>query len=377
MEFPGDVPRLTDGAVTLRAHAGADLAGVVEQCTDPESIRWTTVPVPYTAEDGRRWLTETVPAGWRDGTELGFAIEAPDEHGVRRFAGSASLRPEGGGVAEVGYGLAAWARGRHVMSRALRLLLDWGFEQRGLAVVVWRANVGNWASRRVAWAAGFTLDGTVGRLLEQRDERYDAWIGSLRHDDSREPKSRWLDTPVLDAGDVVLRPWRDSDVDRIVAGCSDPDVQRWLAHLPHPYIRESAARFLLSTGEQAAAGSALTWCVADEHADRALGAISVFDLDGRDPGSAETGYWTHPDARGRGVTLRALRRVLAHGFAPESAGGLGLRRLDLTTAAGNTASRRVAEAAGFRPAGVDRLAYRLRDGYDDRVRYDLLADEVG
>ena len=46
-----DVPTLTDGAVTLRAHAAADLQRSWEQCQDPESIRWTTVPVPYSHAD--------------------------------------------------------------------------------------------------------------------------------------------------------------------------------------------------------------------------------------------------------------------------------------------------------------------------------------
>jgi len=50
----------------------------------------------------------------------------------------------------------------------------------GIGVVYWRAQVGNWASRRVAGRCGFRMEGTVRGLLEQRGERRDAWIGSLR-----------------------------------------------------------------------------------------------------------------------------------------------------------------------------------------------------
>ncbi len=49
----------------------------------------------------------------------------------------------------------------------------------------------------------------------------------------------------------------------------------------------------------------------------------------------------------------------------------------LRAAAGNTASRRVAERAGFRRTGVDRSAEALGDGtVDDLVRYDLLPHEL-
>jgi RimJ/RimL family protein N-acetyltransferase len=77
-------------------------------------------------------------------------------------------------------GLAPWARRKGVMTRALRLVLAWGFGLPGIDVVYWRAQVGNSASRRVAGRCGFRMEGTVRGLLEQRGERRDGWIGSLR-----------------------------------------------------------------------------------------------------------------------------------------------------------------------------------------------------
>src|ERR1700735_3864092 len=53
---PDDVPVLTDGAVTLRAHAPADLDRIVEQSTDPVSLRFTTVPRPYTRQHAGQYL---------------------------------------------------------------------------------------------------------------------------------------------------------------------------------------------------------------------------------------------------------------------------------------------------------------------------------
>jgi len=40
------IPTLTDGTVTLRAHREDDAEGAFEQCQDPVSQQWTTVPLP-------------------------------------------------------------------------------------------------------------------------------------------------------------------------------------------------------------------------------------------------------------------------------------------------------------------------------------------
>lgn len=167
-------PKLTDGPeLVLRQPLPVDLDDIVAQCCDPEFQRWTTVPVPYHRSDAEDFL-KRVAEGWQ-GNVARFAIAY--QH---RFAGTVDLRFDGIGGAEVGFGLAPWARGKGVMTRALRLVLAWGFGLPGLDVVYWRAQVGNSASRRVALRCGFRMEGTVRGLLEQRGERRDGWIGSLR-----------------------------------------------------------------------------------------------------------------------------------------------------------------------------------------------------
>jgi len=69
------------------------------------------------------------------------------------------------------------------MSRALRLCLRWGFDVGQFDVVQWKAEVGNWPSRRVAWACGFRVEGTVRGLIDHRGGRSDGWLGTLRGED--------------------------------------------------------------------------------------------------------------------------------------------------------------------------------------------------
>jgi RimJ/RimL family protein N-acetyltransferase len=370
VDLPAWAPTLTDGVVTLRAHRPDDVAGIVAQCRDPLMQRWTTVPVPYERRHAEEWLASR-QSDWRQGTFLAFAVEAD---GV--FCGSVDLRPDGERGASVGYGLGPWARGRGILDRALRLLLPWGFETLDLEVMHWQAVAGNWASRRAAWRVGFRIEATLRSLLAHRGTRYDAWVGSLLRGESLEPSTVWLDAPILVDRRVRLRPYRLSDVPRIVEACNDPVTRHWLARLPSPYTDDDARAHLEHLSEEAAAGRTLTWAVADPQDDRLVGEVALFGLVdlGR---SCEIGYWTHPAERGRGVMTSAVLLAARHALLPADVGGLGRARAVLRAAERNGASQRVAVRAGFLQTGRDRRAEVLGDGsVDDLVRFDLLAEEL-
>ena len=131
MKFPEDVPTLTNGDVTLRAHRPGDAQAAVEQSIDPTSIQWTTVPLDYTLDNARSFVGEIMPRGWETESEFGFAIETTHPDGERRYSGTLSLRDEGSRRAEIAFGAHPAIRGRGVMSTAVTMLLDWGFKSRG------------------------------------------------------------------------------------------------------------------------------------------------------------------------------------------------------------------------------------------------------
>lgn len=356
------IPTLTDGVVLLRGHRPDDAAGSYEQCQDPSSQRWTTVPVPYSMDDARTFVEEICPRGWAEDSEWVFAVEAEG-----RYAGTISLRPEGSGRAEVAYGSHPWVRGRGHMERALRLLLEWGFAEQDLHTVIWWAHVGNWASRRLAWKLGFTIEGAVRSWQPQRGELRDAWVGTLLRDDPREPRTTWLDNPVVEGDGVRLRPFTPDDVPRIVEGIGDADTQHWLSFMPRDPDEATARRYLEQVTLRLAEGSTLTWawCAADD--DRLLGVVGIYRVDGE----PEVGYWTHPEARGRGLTVRAAALAAGHAF-----GTLGLERLAGYAAAGNVASWKVLERLGMQRVGVQRQAVHTADGTPtDLIGYDLLRAE--
>lgn len=367
MPTPRLVPTLTDtptdgpvdGRVTLRAHRLDDAPGSYEQCQDPASQAWTTVPIPYAMADAETFVTEIMPAGWSDDSEWGFAVEAEG-----RYAGTVSLRNEGDGRAEIAYGSHPWVRGTGVMERALRLLLDWGFEEKGLRTVIWWAHVGNWSSRRLAWRLGFTVEGTVRQWQPQRGALIDSWVGTLLSEDPREPRSTWLDCPVLEADGLRLRPMVDADAPRIVEAATDPRTQEWLAVLfPLPYDEDYARRRVIEAArERLATGKAVTWAATGSD-DRMSAWVALFDI--RPGESAELGYWAHPDARGRGLVSRSVPLVARH-----ARDVLGLERLRAMISPGNDASVQVAVANGFEHTGTLRGAATVRGEAADLEIYD-------
>lgn len=370
------IPTLTDGDVRLRPPSDEDIEGSCEQCQDPLSQRWTTAPVPYTRDDARTYLRHIIPGGWETDQEWGFVVEATDDSGAARFAGTISLRNKGDGRAEIAYGSHPWVRGRGEMERALRLLLDWGFAERELKTVIWLAERGNWASRRLAWKLGFAFDGTVRDWLPHRGALRDAWTGTLLRGEEMTPRSPWFNSATILDDAVVLRESTESDLPRLVDGGNDLMVQRYSQRLREqaPHSEKSMRSRELGLREDRARGVAVPWTMADPRTDELLGWIALFDIH---PGDhAEIGYWAHPDARGRGVTSRACQLVVRHAFIDVEDGGLGLRRLTAIVAEENQASHQVMERAGFVRAGVDRNSVLLPDGsWVDAIRYDQLRED--
>ena len=163
-------PPLSDGIIALRAWAATDVPAVVAACQDSEIPRWTLVPRPYTPEDARLWLA-THAAGLRSGRRAEFAIVAAGDHAD--VLGSIALvrHPTIDDRAEVGYWIAAPARGRGVATRAVRLTAAWGFGGLGVRRIELLAEPGNVGSQRVAERAGFRRE----RMLKRHRRQKGTW----------------------------------------------------------------------------------------------------------------------------------------------------------------------------------------------------------
>jgi len=153
---------LRDGALTLRPWREEDVPAIVAACQDPELLRWLPrVPRPYTPENARAFLAD------RPDGPYSFAIE---EDG--RLAGSIAMRvDEFNATGSLGYWCAPEARGRGVVTRALRLLCRYAFEELGLERLELVTDPDNAASQRVAEKVGFRREGVLRSHMRHPDGR--------------------------------------------------------------------------------------------------------------------------------------------------------------------------------------------------------------
>jgi RimJ/RimL family protein N-acetyltransferase len=184
---PAFPPRreLTDGVALLRQPTEDDGAAIIAGATTPDVVRYTHVPDPYT-DDDLAVILRIARDGWTAGTDAVFAVcdaTRPDELLGLLGLHDVDLTGEPGGRAEVGYWMRPEGRGRGLMTRAVRLTTQWAFAELGLSVITWYAFVGNDASRRVAEAAGFRVEGELRRGALHRGHRVDTWVASLLPED--------------------------------------------------------------------------------------------------------------------------------------------------------------------------------------------------
>jgi RimJ/RimL family protein N-acetyltransferase len=156
-----------------------DIASLID---DPDVLRFTRVPEPPPAGFAEAWIERYV-AGRRSGTCDGFAALSPDGE----FLGMAVVPHIDRAAAEVelGYIVAAAARGRGVATEILCLLTAWAFDELGAERVVLIIDVENHASARVAERCGYQLEGVMRSIHVKPGRRADAGLWSrLRSDPS-------------------------------------------------------------------------------------------------------------------------------------------------------------------------------------------------
>lgn len=178
---------LRTARLELRTPTEENAAAIAEACQDPEIPRWTVVPSPYSSEDARQFI-DLVAKAWADGDEATWAIHRDDELigmiGLHHVADNVS-----GGQAEIGFWIAAGARGNGYVTEAAGAVIDWGFAKFGLARIEWRAAAGNIASARTAQSLGFRYEGVLRHAHASPRGRADAWVAGLLKTDDRFPHS--------------------------------------------------------------------------------------------------------------------------------------------------------------------------------------------
>jgi RimJ/RimL family protein N-acetyltransferase len=148
----------------------------------------------------------------------------------------------------------------------------------------------------------------------------------------------------LETRRLWLRWPRLSDAGAIERYCSQWEVARYTARIPHPYPKGSAERFIYAAREANTLGRELTLVLATIQAPaKAVGAIS---LERRGADRLTLGYALAPEVWGRGYATEAVRAVVDSVFTLSP-----VVEIEASVQVQNPASHRVLEKAGFAHVG--------------------------
>lgn len=148
MPIDTQLPLAIDERVVLRRWRDDDAADVAAACSDPEIARWIPLPSPYPVDEARRYIALT-DQWWQAGETYVLCVAEND-----RTIGSISLRLDRERPS-IGYWLETSARGRGIMTRAVRAMGRWARDAHGLTEVWIFVQPANVASRAVAERADF------------------------------------------------------------------------------------------------------------------------------------------------------------------------------------------------------------------------------
>ncbi|MET8245185.1 GNAT family N-acetyltransferase [Streptomyces sp. NPDC005202] len=169
---------------------------------------------------------------------------------------------------------------------------------------------------------------------------------------------------------LVLRPFEESDIEAFAEMMNDELVTAWTS-VPQPYTEADARAWITECAPaERAEGRGIVFAVTEFLTQRLVGTVHLRNTDWR-VRSTEIAYVIAPWARGEGYASEAALATAQWVFHDQK-----FERLELRTAADNTASQQVAQKIGCISEGVLRGAWiaraRGQNGEWTDVRTDLI-----
>jgi len=167
---------------------------------------------------------------------------------------------------------------------------------------------------------------------------------------------------------VTIRRYCADDIPLLFEAAreSTNEMLAWLSWCHPNYTVEESRSFVSSSETAWNEKTRFAFAVFDVSSGLFLGGVGLNQIN-RKNNFANLGYWVRSSQTGRGVATAAT--ILAAEFGFED---LELNRIEILTAVGNVASRRVAEKAGAKKEGILRSRLLLHNRPNDAVMYSLI-----
>ena len=158
----------------------------------------------------------------------------------------------------------------------------------------------------------------------------------------------------------IVRSWKSEDEKTLPRHANNIKIWRNLRdRFPHPYTPADAKEFI---GRMLAKDVETNFAI--DVRGEAIGGVGLMLHDDVERCSAEIGYWLSEEYWGRGIMTEALTAVVEHAFSQ-----FELSRIYAVPFAGNAASNKVLEKAGFTLEGTLRRSAIKEGVIRDQLMY--------
>ncbi|WP_461035682.1 GNAT family N-acetyltransferase [Streptomyces mayteni] len=169
---------------------------------------------------------------------------------------------------------------------------------------------------------------------------------------------------------LVLRPFEEADIPALADMMNDELTAAWTS-VPIPYTPGDAHRWITrSAPTERTSGRGIVLAVDELLTHRLVGSLHLKNTNWGTL-TSEVGYVVAPWARGEGYAAESVLAIAQWLFRDQK-----FERLELRTAAGNTASQQVAQKIGSVSEGVLRNALIVRSRTEDGGWTDIRTDLI-
>ena len=170
---------------------------------------------------------------------------------------------------------------------------------------------------------------------------------------------------------IILRSWRDEDIEDLVEGLNNINVSKWLAAVPYPYTKKDAEKFIVYAKQSERNSSDIMLAIVLKENNKVIGGTSIQGINKKD-GICTGGIWLNEKYQKNGYGTEAFSIRAEYCFEI-----LGLRRLENGYFENNEKSKKMQEKLGYKNEGIRRKKYLClaTNEYIDECITGLLKEE--
>lgn len=176
---------------------------------------------------------------------------------------------------------------------------------------------------------------------------------------------------IIESKRLILRNWKDEDIDDLIEGLNNINVSKWLSAVPYPYTKKDAEDFILYAKQLNESSKDIMLAIVLKENNKVIGGTSIQFINKKD-GTASGGIWLNEKYHKSGYGMEAFSAKIKYSFEV-----LKLRRMENGYFFDNEKSKKMQEKLGYKYEGIRRKKYLClaTNKYVDECITGLLKEE--